>query len=58
MPAAIVEPSSAAAGTVEAAMVPLRITAANPPAMIFFEYPFIQLLLSKGKHLGNMATAQ
>jgi hypothetical protein len=53
MPAAIVEPSSAAAGTVEAAMLPLRITAAKPPAMIFFENTFIQLLLSKGRPIAK-----
>jgi hypothetical protein len=62
MPAAIVEPLSAEAGTAEAAMLPLRITAAKPPAMIFFENAFIQLLLSKARlfesQLDNMTTAQ
>jgi hypothetical protein len=48
MPAAIVEPESAEAGAVEAAIVPPRISAAKPPATIFFENAFIQLLLSDG----------
>ena len=30
-------------------MLPLRITAAKPPAVIFFENALIQLLLSKGR---------
>jgi hypothetical protein len=62
MPAAIVDPASAEAGTVEAAIVPPRITAAKPPATIFFENAFIQLLLSDGgrfvSHLGSLAEIQ
>jgi hypothetical protein len=53
IPAAIVEPSSAAAGRVEAAMLPLRIIAATPPAMTLLENAFIQLLLSKGRPGGK-----
>jgi hypothetical protein len=43
-----VDPASAEAGTVEAAIVPPSISAANPPATIFFEIAYIQLLLSNG----------
>ena len=46
--AAIVDPASAEAGTVEAAIVPPSIRAATPPATTFFENAFIQLLLSNG----------
>jgi hypothetical protein len=45
MPAAIVDPASAEAGTVEAAIVPPSISAANPHATIFVENGFILLLL-------------